>query len=118
MRGRIALLRFLRLYLDPLALFENINVGSEAQRAEALRSNLRRRGILLSYARRWAVIAVACLASANPLASAASEDLLLCVPFVAVELGFALAFCTLVISISLYVALVIESRRAAQARNP
>src|SRR5689334_5036878 len=104
----MSLLTLLRLYLDPLAPFKNINVGSARRRAAALRYNVRSRGALLSYARRWAVIAAACLASVNPLASAAAADPVLCVPFVGVELGFSLAVCALLVSIAVYVLLGIE----------
>jgi hypothetical protein len=108
----MAPLRLLRLYLDPLAPFKNVNVGSEKRRAAALRYNVRSRGALLSYARRWALIAAACLCSANSLAAAAKADPALCLPFVGAELGFSLAFIALIVSIAIYMALGAEKKRA------
>jgi hypothetical protein len=103
-------LKLLHLYLDPLALLRNITVGTDDERAAALQYNRRLRAVLLIYARRWTVIALACIASANPLASLAREELVMCVPFVGVELGFSVALCALVISVAVYIVLGLPER--------
>ena len=107
-RARLPLLQLVRLYLDPLALFKCVTVGSAAERAAARRYNREHRGVLLQYLRRWTVIALGCLASVNPLASAAGADPVLCVPFVGVELGFAVAVCAIGISAAVYIVLGID----------
>src|SRR5690349_20400810 len=89
-RARLPLRRLVRLYLDPFALFKNVAIGSPRLLAEALEYNRGQRRILLAYLRRWTVIALACLTSAMPLGALASAEPLLGVPFIGLELGFAL----------------------------
>jgi hypothetical protein len=58
--------------------------------------------MLLTYVRRWGVIAAACLSSELALAQAAPSDPLLTIPFVGFELGFSLALCVLLLAGSVY----------------
>jgi hypothetical protein len=56
-RARLPLARQLLLYLDPFAFFKDATVGSARHREQALSYNVARRSILLTYARRWLLIA-------------------------------------------------------------
>ena len=107
-RERLPLLRLVRLYLDPFALFKNVTIGSPRLQAEALAYNRRQRKMLLAYVRRWTVIAAACLLGALPLAAAARSDPALAVPFVGLELGFAAAVCMLLVSAAVYLLLGVD----------
>lgn len=108
MRERLPLLKLVRLYLDPFALFKNVTVGSPRLQAEALAYNRQQRKMLLAYLRRWTVIAVACLVAALPLAAAARADPALGVPFVGLELAFATAVCMLLVSAAVYFLLGVD----------
>ena len=95
--------RLLRLYLDPFALFKSI-----AEEADALEYNRRHRGLLLGYAKRWAMIGLACAGVMEPLAAAASADSILYAPVLGLELGFSASFCMLVLSVAVYVVLGLD----------
>ena len=56
-RARLPLLQLLRLYLDPGALFKDATRGTAIMRARALSYNRRMRWMLLTYIRRWTMIA-------------------------------------------------------------
>jgi hypothetical protein len=71
-RARLPLRRLLLLYFDPFALFMDASHGPAWRREEALSHNRARRGILLTYLRRWLLIAAGSLlgiASAEALAA-------------------------------------------------
>ena len=107
-RARLSLWRLLRLYLDPFALFKNVTVGTRWAQAQALAYNRRQRRILLAYARRWAVIGLACITTLLPLAAVARSEPVLLVPIVGLELGFSAAVCVLLLSLAVYVLLGID----------
>ena len=107
-RAQLPLRRLLRLYFDPFALFKNTNVGSPMARAEALGYNRRNRGVLLAYARRWALIGLACISAMIPLCPLARAEPILCVPIVGLELGFTLSVISLLLSGAVYLVLGIR----------
>jgi len=74
------MLRQLRLYLDPFVPFRSI-----AHEADALDYNRRHRGMLLPYARRWAMIALACAGGLFPLGASARVEPILCLPVLGLE---------------------------------
>jgi len=92
------MLRQLRLYLDPFVPFRSI-----AHEADALDYNRRHRGMLLPYARRWAMIA--CAGGLFPLGVAARVEPMLCLPVLGLELGFSTAVCVLLLALAVYVVL-------------
>jgi hypothetical protein len=96
-------MRGLWLYLDPFALLKRISVD-----ADALEYNRRHRGLLLSYIRRWAAIALACLAVMEPMAPLARLEPFLCVPLLGLEIGFSTAVCVLLLALAVYVVLGLE----------
>lgn len=57
-RAALPLARLLMLYLDPFALFMDASRGPASLRERALSHNRAQRPILLTYLRRWIVIAV------------------------------------------------------------
>jgi hypothetical protein len=71
-RARLPLRRQFLLYLDPFAFFKDATTGTDRSREQALSYNVERRSILLTYARRWLLIALASflgIASAEALAA-------------------------------------------------
>ena len=104
----VPLRRSLRLYLDPFALFKNINIGPAAARNAALRYNRRHRAILLTYVRRWAAVAVLCASGMAPLGAAAQAEPILCIPILGLEVGFSAAVFMLLVSVAVYFVLGLE----------
>ena len=58
-RASLPLSHQLLLYLDPFAFFKDASCGNAWVRDAALRYNRRQRSMLLTYIRRWLLIAVA-----------------------------------------------------------
>jgi len=100
--------RLLWLYLDPFALFKNINVGPPSTCSEALQYNRRHRAILLTYVRRWAAVAVLCASGMAPLGAAAQAEPILCIPILGLEVGFSAAVFMLLVSVAVYFVLGLE----------
>jgi hypothetical protein len=96
--------RTVRLYLDPFALFKSVTVE-----ADALEYNRRHRGVLLAYARRWAIIGLVCALGMEPLAALARTQPMFCVPILGLELGFSTAVCMLLLALAVYIVLGLES---------
>jgi hypothetical protein len=96
-------MRSLWLYLDPFALFKRISVD-----ADALEYNRRHRDLLLLYAKRWAAIALGCLAGMEPMAPLARVEPFLCVPLLGLEIGFSTAVCVFLLALAVYVVLGLE----------
>jgi hypothetical protein len=87
-RALLPLSRQLMLYLDPFAFFKDASAGNAWVREAALRYNRRQRGLLLTYVRRWLLIAVASF-----LGIASSETLVDHVPlFIIPAAGFGIGF--------------------------
>ena len=101
-REHLSFWQLLRLYLDPFALFKNVTVGTRWARAQALSYNRRQRGILLTYVRRWAVIALASALSVGPLSALAATQPVLLVPILGLELAFTLSVCAASLSLAVY----------------
>jgi len=97
-------LRRLRLYLDPFAGFKSIALDADARDY-----NRRHRGLLLTFVKRWAVIALACALGMEALALLARGEPLLGVPIIALALGFSASVCALALSLAVYVVLGLES---------
>lgn len=111
-RAQLSFGQLLRLYLDPFALFRSVTVGDPRAQEQALQYNRSHRRILLSYARRWAMIAITCIASAAPLGALAGSDPVLAVPLIGLELGFSVAVCVLLLALAVYVLLGFDDRDA------
>ena len=71
-RARLPLGRQFLLYLDPFALFKDASQGPKPARERALSYNRAMRWVLVTYLRRWVVIALAlflCITPAEALAA-------------------------------------------------
>jgi len=87
-RAALPLYRLLLLYLDPFALFMDASRGPAWRRERALSHNRASRPILLTYLRRWTLIAAGSyfgIASAEALAAHAPM-------FIIPAVGFGIAF--------------------------
>jgi len=92
--------RALRRYLDPFEPFKSI-----AAEPGALEYNRRHRDLLLTYAWRWAAIALLCIAGIELLAMLAGLRPMLAVPILGLELGFSGSVCMLLLSLAVYLVL-------------
>ena len=99
----------LRLYLDPFALFKNVNAGTGVAQRQALEYNRSRRGMLLAYARRWALIGMACVSALVALSGYARAEPVLLVPMLGLEIGFTAAVVSLLLSVAVYLVLGLEN---------
>jgi hypothetical protein len=108
-RADLPFRRALRLYLDPFALFKNVNAGSGPAQRQALAYNRSHRGMLLAYAKRWALIGIACIAALLALSSYARAEPALLVPMLGLEIGFTTAVVSLLLSLAVYVVLGIDN---------
>ena len=95
--------RSLRVYLDPFVLFKSIAADDDA-----VEYNRRNRRLLLAYARRWAMIGLACAGGMEPLAVLSRAEPMLSVPTLGLEIGFSASVCMLLLSIAVYVVLGLE----------
>jgi hypothetical protein len=108
-RAGLSIGRLLVLYLVPSALFKDLTAGAPSMRAEALRYNRRHRRMLLAYARRWAVIAIGCLAAITRLDGLARAHPLLWIPLAVLEAGFSSGLVISFLSIAAHIVLGLES---------
>jgi len=113
-RARLSFWRLLRLYLDPFALFKNVNIGTPYAQTRALHYNQEHRGILITYARRWALIGLACMAALLKLSAMARGEPILLVPMLGLELGFTTAICAVLLSLAVYLVLGITERISSE----
>jgi hypothetical protein len=102
-RARLPFRRLLWLYLDPFALLKELT-----GQPDALHYNRRQRRILLPYARRWAVIAMACMAVIACVDGFARGYPLLWIPLAALEIGFATGLCLSFVALAAYIVLGLE----------
>ena len=97
-REALPLRRLLALYLDPFALFMDASQGPAWRRERARSYNRERRPILLTYLRRWLLIAAGSflgIASAEALAAHAPVFLIPVVGFgIGCSVALAVAACT------------------------
>ena len=96
-------MRRLRRYLDPFADFKSLSTDPDA-----LEYNRRHRGRLLTYVKRWAVIALLCALAMQPLGALARAQPILCVPILGLGLGFSSAICMLLLAGAVYLVLGLE----------
>jgi len=96
-RARLPLARQLLLYLDPFAFFKDASTGSKPARERALSYNRTLRWMLVSYLRRWLVIAFSLFLSIAPTEAFASTAA--AVP--AVGCCLAVAVCTVIAAVYL-----------------
>jgi hypothetical protein len=97
-RARLPLGRLLLLYFDPFALFMDASRGPAWRREQAICHNRARRRILLTYLRRWLLIAAGSflgIASAEALAAHLPLFIIPAAGFgIACSVSMAIAACT------------------------
>lgn len=94
-RACLPMRRLVLLYLNPFALFMDASHGPAWRRQQALSHNRARRGMLLTYLRRWLLIA-----AASFLGIASAEALAAHVPlFIIPAAGFGIA-CSVAITVA------------------
>ena len=100
-RARLPLARQIRLYLDPFALFKDTSRGRE----RALSYNRALRWILLSYLRRWSIIAAGSFLAIVPAETLAAQSRLFVIPTAAFAVGFCVAIGVLACTFAAYLLL-------------
>jgi hypothetical protein len=103
-RSRLPLARQVRLYLDPFALFKDASGGRE----RALSYNRAMRWILLSYLRRWLLIAASLFLAIAPAEALAADATI--VPAAAIAVGFCVALVVLACTAAAYFLLGVSKR--------
>src|SRR5688572_7046060 len=98
-RSRLPLVQQVRLYLDPFALFKRATRGRE----RALSYNRELRWVLLSYLRRWLLIAASLFVGIAPAEAIATETTI--VPAAAIAVGFCMAMSVLTCIVAAYLLL-------------
>jgi hypothetical protein len=101
-RARLSLGRQLLLYLDPFALFKDASQGPKRARELALAYNRAMRWVLVTYLRRWVLIAAALFLCISPAEALAAQTSAVIVPAAfAVGCCIAVAICTLTAAVYL-----------------
>lgn len=111
-RAKLPLGRQVLLYLDPFALFMDASQGSRQARERALRHNCAMRWVLVSYARRWALIAMVLFLGIVPGEALAAQSPVFLYPTAAIAAG-----CCIAVTISVFTAavyLLLGSRGSTQ----
>ena len=90
-RAALPLARQLMLYLDPFALFMDASRGPAWLRERALSFNRARRWILLTYIRRWVVIALGSFLGIASSEALAAHAPLFIIPAVGFGIGCSIA---------------------------
>jgi hypothetical protein len=103
-RSRLPLVRQVLLYLDPFALFKDASTGRE----RALSYNRELRWILLSYLRRWLLIAATLFIGIAPAEALAADATI--VPAAAFAVGFCIAVAVLACTAAAYVLLGVNRK--------
>ena len=103
-RSRLPLVRQVQLYLDPFALFKDAASGRE----RALSYNRALRWILLSYLRRWLLIAASLFVAIAPAEALAADATI--VPAAAIAVGFCIAVAIIACTAAAYVLLGVKRR--------
>ena len=90
-RASLPLSRLLLLYLDPFALFMDASQGPAWRRERARKYNRERRAILLTYIRRWLMIAGVSLLGIASAEALAAEGALFIIPVAGFGIGCSVA---------------------------
>src|SRR4051812_35191615 len=90
-RKTLPLGRQMLLYLDPFAFFKDATVGSQRARELALSYNVACRWILLTYVRRWLLIAIGSFAGIGSAEALAAHAPLFMIPAAGFGIGCSVA---------------------------
>jgi hypothetical protein len=97
-RARLPLGRQFLLYLDPFAFFKDASQGPKPARERALSYNRAMRGVLVTYLRRWVVIALALFLCITPAEALAARESAFVITAAASAVGccIAVAVCSVI----------------------
>ena len=104
-RERRAALPFARqvlLYLDPFALFKDASRGSRFARECALSYNRAMRWVLLTYLRRWVMIALVLFLGITPAEAMAAHGPAFLIPAAALAVGTCVALAVTAVIVAVY----------------
>jgi len=104
-RSRLPLVRQILIYLDPFALFKDASHGPAPARQRALSYNRAMRWMLLSYIRRWVVIAASLALLISPAEAAAAQQAMFAIPMAAIAVGCCIAVTVVAVTVAVYLLL-------------
>jgi hypothetical protein len=90
-RARLPLVRQVLIYFNPFALFKDASRGNVLMRQAALSYNRAMRWMLVTYLRRWLLIATASFLSLAPAEALAAQSRVFIIPTAALAVGFCVA---------------------------
>ena len=104
-RASLPLRHQFMLYLDPFAFFKDVNAGPPWHQERALSYNFAKRFILLTYVRRWLVIALSSFMGIAPAESLAAHVPLFIIPAAGFGIGCSISVAVAAWSAAAYVLL-------------
>jgi len=110
-RARLPLRRQLMLYLDPFAFFKDATIGNDWSRQHARSYNCARRSILLTYIRRWLLIAISSFLGITSAEALAAHVPLFIIPAAGFGIGCSVAVAIAAWTSAAYVLLATETLR-------
>lgn len=111
-RASLPLSRLLLLYFDPFAYFMDASRGPAWRRERALSFNRARRAILLTYIRRWMVVAGGSFFGIASTEALAVQGALFALPVVGFGIGCSVAVAVIVCTAAAYLLLGLRGRQA------
>ena len=107
-RARLPLPRQILLYLDPFALFKDATSGPPPARERALSYNRAMRWILVSYIRRWVMIASSLFLAIAPTEALAAQAKFFIIPAAALAVGSSIAVTVTMLTFAVYLLLGVK----------
>jgi hypothetical protein len=104
-RAGLPLPRQVALYLDPFALFKDASSGPPPARERALSYNRAMRWVLVSYIRRWVMIAASLFLAIAPTEALAAQAKFFIIPAAAFAVGSSIAVTVTVLTFAVYLLL-------------
>ncbi len=104
-RARLPLPRQILLYLDPFALFKDASKGPPPARERARSYNRAMRWILVSYIRRWILIAASLFLAIAPTEALAAQAKFFVIPAAAFAVGASIAIVVTLLTAAVYLLL-------------
>jgi hypothetical protein len=111
-RARLPLRRQLMLYFDPFAFFKDASTGTDWSRQHARSYNCAQRSILLTYIRRWLLIAAGSFLGIASAEALAAHTPLFIIPAAGFGIGCSIAVAVAAWASAAYVMLGTQARGA------
>jgi hypothetical protein len=110
-RAALPLRRQILLYLDPFAFFKDASCGTAWSREHARSYNLARRSILLTYIRRWLIIAISSFLGIATAEALAAHAPLFIIPAAGFGIGCSISVAIAAWSTAAYLMLATQAAR-------